>query len=260
MRECVKNPDREMFEAFLEEKICCYKEKSGCTTSWKTPVVGIADASDEKFPLLKEIIHPEHALPQDIVPGARSVLVYFVPFSEEIVKSNVSGEESSREWDLACIHTNQLLIELNRNLHEKLTGLGYQASVLPPTEEKLVSNWSHKSVAYIAGIGKFGLNQVLITEKGCCGRIGSVITDMPLQPTPFQEEEYCLYYKKEKCRACIKRCPNQAFSLQEGKITYDRYLCNQQIYDKVVPVYPEGTGDSCGKCMSGVPCSCGIPT
>ena len=250
----------ELINAYVEK----FKKEMQPETSWRKPVVGFADAKDKKFKDLKEIIGPNHALPQEIVPGARSVIVYFLPFSEEIVKSNIFEEESSRAWDIANIDTNNLIVGINKMLHEWLKEQGWHASMLPPTynydEKKLISDWSHKSAAFIAGIGKFGVHHVLITDQGCCGRLGSIITDMELEKTPFVEEEYCLYYRNGSRKACMRRCPNQAFREETDKITFDRHKCNEQIYDKIVPIYPSGIGDACGKCMCGVPCSCQNPS
>lgn len=61
-------------------------------------------------------------------------------------------------------------------------------------------------------------------------------------------------------KKCVKKCVNQAFQFKaDGAVVFDRYRCNEQIYDKIVPEYPIGWGDACGKCMCGVPCSLGIP-
>ncbi|WP_195269518.1 epoxyqueuosine reductase [Eubacterium sp. 1001713B170207_170306_E7] len=232
-------------------------------TAWREPVIGFADADDPLFAELKNIIGPNHALPSDIVPGAKSVIVFFLPFAKDIVKSNIPEEESSRAWDYAYIETNQLINDLSQYLFDAITGMGYQASLLPPTynydAEKLVSDWSHRSVAYIAGIGKFGINNMFITENGCCGRLGSVITDLALTPAARPEEEYCLYKKDGSCKKCLERCVNHAFGLDNGRVSFDRYKCNEQIYEKIIPEYPIGLGDTCGKCMCGVPCSFGIP-
>lgn len=236
-----------------------YRFEKHTETSWREPVVGFADAADPMFLELKQIIGPNHALPSEILPGAQSVIAYFIPFSEDIINSNIPEEESSREWDYSNIETNILLADLNQFLHEKLAEQGYYSSLLPPTynydEEELVSDWSHKSAAYIAGIGKFGAHHLLITDKGCCGRIGSIITDMKLTPTPRPEKEYCLNKYNGSCRKCVSRCVNHAFCVSGNNIIYDRHKCNEQIYDKIVPLYPIGTGDTCGKCMCGVPCS-----
>lgn len=248
-----------MIHAFVES----YPETHSTETTWRKPVIGFADARDPKFQMLKQVIGPNHAMPQELLPNAQSVIVFFLPFSKEVVKSNIPDEESSRAWDIANIETNQMIVELNRCLHDFIVQQGFHSSLLPPTynydSERLVSAWSHKSAAYIAGIGKFGLHHLLITEQGCCGRIGSVITDMKLEPTGFQEEEYCVYQRTGKCKACITRCPSHGLEVYANDVVYDRYQCNEQIYDKVVPVYAIGTGDACGKCMCGVPCSFRIP-
>lgn len=250
---------RLMIEQKITDFVSTYQKLHHTETHWRSPVIGVADALDPLYRELKEKICPGHALPSEIVPGARSVIVFFIPFSKEIIKSNISGEESSREWDYACIETNQLIRDLCHELYRTITDMGWHASNLPPTyqydEKRLVSKWSHKSSAYIAGIGKFGIHQLLITSQGCCGRIGSVITDMELSPTRRKEEEYCLYKRQGICKKCMDRCVNQAFSLQGIETVYDRFRCNEQIYDKIVPRYPIGDGDACGKCMCGVPCS-----
>lgn len=245
--------------ALITEYVKNYKELKHTETDWRDPVIGFADAKDELFPKLKEIIGPNHALPSDLVPNAKSVITFFIPFSKEIVESNISGEESSREWDFAYIETNNLINDLSKYLHEKITAKGFQASLLPATynydEEKLISDWSHRSIAYISGIGKFGLHNMLITKSGCCGRLGSVITDIEFTFTRRTDEEYCLYKYNGTCKECVKKCVNNTFQIQNNKVLFDRVKCNEQIYDKIVREYSIGLGDTCGKCMCGVPCS-----
>ncbi|KNZ42753.1 epoxyqueuosine reductase [Acetobacterium bakii] len=250
-------------EDLITEYVKSYKALKHTETDWREPIIGFADAGDQLFSKLKEIIGPNHALPADIVPNAKSVIVFFLPFSKEIVKSNIGGEESSREWDIACIETNNLINDLSRYLYEAITEMGFNASLLPSTynydEEKLISDWSHRSVAYISGIGKFGIHNMLITKRGCCGRLGSVITDLELTPTPRSEEEYCLYKVNGTCQKCLEKCVNLAFDQQDGEVFFDRKKCNEQIYEKIVPEYSIGLGDACGKCMCGMPCSFIIP-
>lgn len=257
------NMDNKVIIDLIVEYVKNYKELKHIRTSWGDPIIGFADANDELFIKLKEIISPTHALPSDLVPNAKSVIAFFIPFSVDIVESNIDGEESSEEWDYAYIETNNLIGDLNKFLYEKITEKGYKASLLPATynydEERLISDWSHRSVAYIAGIGKFGINNMLITKMGCCGRVGSVVTDIELMPTPRTDEEYCLYKNNGTCKKCIEKCVNSAFMIQEGKVIFDRRKCNEQIYDKIVRVYSIGVGDTCGKCMCGVPCSFEIP-
>ena len=236
-----------------------YGETHEVETKWKTPLVGVADAKDPLYKELKKIISPTHAMPEDIVPGAKSVVVFFVPFAESICNSNIPDEESSREWDYAYIETNNMLGELTKHLYEEITKLGFHASNLPPTYNydpvKLISDWSHRSSAVIAGLGKFGIHNMLITDSGCCGRIGSVITDIEMPADLRTDGEYCLYKLNGSCGKCMERCPNHAFSVKDNEVFYDRYKCNEQIYEKIIPQWPIGPGDTCGKCMCGVPCS-----
>ncbi len=255
--------NREMVQQWIRDFVRDYPNTHEVETRWGEPIVGVADAEDPLYAEVKKQVGENHVMPSDLIPGAKSVIVYFVPFARSITESNIEGEESSRQWDYANIETNNMLSSLSQHLYEKITALGYEATNLPPTynyDEKLLrSDWSHKSSAYIAGIGKFGIHQVMITEKGCCGRMGSVVTSWKLAPTARRAEEYCLYKKDGSCGLCMQRCPNAAFRVEDGKVFFDRHRCNEQIYDKVVPQWPIGIGDTCGKCMCGVPCSFEIP-
>ncbi|WKY46168.1 epoxyqueuosine reductase [Eubacteriaceae bacterium ES2] len=253
--------NKKMIE-MITEYVKGYQGLKNTESEWRDPIIGFADAQDDLFPKLKEIIGPAHSVPADIIPRARSVIVFFLPFSEEIIGSNISGENGSRAWDMAKIETNLLIEDLNRYLYEQIIARGYKASLLPATynydEDKLISDWSHRSVAYIAGIGTFGINNMLITKSGCCGRIGSVITDMPLVPTERPKEEYCLYKFNGSCKKCHKQCVADALDLSENRVLFERNKCNGQI-NKNVPVYANGVGDTCGKCMVNLPCSLRIP-
>ncbi|MFU8795253.1 MAG: hypothetical protein ACNA7Z_07765 [Dethiobacteria bacterium] len=51
---------------------------------------------------------------------------------------------------------------------------------------------------------------MLITGNGCCGRIGSRVTDLFLKPTPRPSREYCLYKAIGICGRCVEKCVNDA--------------------------------------------------
>ena len=245
-------------EQWVKEYVAGYRASKGMESDWRQPVVGVAAADDLLFPVLKEAVGPNHRLPVDFIPDAQSVIAFFLPFSEDIIRSNVGGKESSREWDIANIETNQLIADINGFLQQKIGDLGYEATNLPATydydEHSLTSNWSHRHIAYIAGIGTFGINNMIITEKGCCGRIGSIVTNLPLRPTYRSDQENCLYKANGSCGKCASYCVAGAMSL-EGSPYVDRRKCHDQIYDDKVPQYDIGIGDACGKCMCAMPCS-----
>lgn len=250
---------RDYVDSLIKDYVKNYKELKGTETDWRNPVIGIANADNPMFLDLKDLISPTHALPSDFISDAKSIIVFFLPFSEEVVKSNIGNIESSKEWDIANIETNNLILDINKYLYEKITEKSYTSTVLPATynydEELLISDWSHRHVAYIAGIGTFGINNMIITEKGCCGRMGSIITNMPLKPTERKQQENCLYKYNGTCKKCVDYCVVDAISVESGYPFVDREKCNNQIYDDNIPQYSIGMGDACGKCMCNMPCS-----
>jgi epoxyqueuosine reductase QueG len=250
----------EKIKGFIVKFVGEYRSEHSRKTMWREPVVGFASASDPLFLKLRDLISG-HSLPEDILENAKSVIAYFVPFQKEVVVSNVDGEWSSEEWARAYVETNKLIQELNRALSQFIEAQGYRVAVIPPThnfdEERLVSKWSHKHVAYIAGIGKFGIHRMLITEKGCCGRLGSVITDLPLNTPSWnsRSKEYCLAKRGVKCLKCVERCKFGALTKKsiDRKRCYKICLLNAERHSKI------GFADVCGKCACGVPCSFSIP-
>ncbi len=229
-------------------------------TIWRNLLLAVASAEDPLFPRLRTVAAPEHAMPPDLLPGARSVLVFFIPFTRKL------GQENSREptfaarsWAQAYVLTNQLIQAVNEKLSAAIRERGFEASVTPAThnfdEERLVSGWSHKHVGFIAGLGTFGSHHWLITEAGCCGRLGSLVTTMPLPATPRPAVEYCLVKAGRKCGGCIKRCRYEAL-FPDG---FDRQACYRQCLVNDAHFADLPLVDVCGKCGCDVPCSYGIP-
>lgn len=148
----------------ITDYVINYKENKGTESDWREPVVGFASADDPMFLELKDVISPSHALPTDFINDAKSIIVFFLPFHEEIINSNIGNIESSRAWDIAYIETNNLVVDINKYLYDEITEMGYTSTILPPThnfdKEKLISDWSHRHVGYIAGIGTFGINNI----------------------------------------------------------------------------------------------------
>jgi epoxyqueuosine reductase QueG len=250
--------NNEVMTTMITEYVASYRDLTRAEYGWRQPVIGFARAADPLFKTLKERISPSHLLPTDLLADAQSVVVFFIPFDKVVIDSNVGGDESSRQWDLCTIETNQLLADLSKHIYEKISAMGHSCVPLPATynydKDKLISDWSQRHAGYIAGIGTFGVNNMLITEQGCCGRIGSIITDLLFEPGTKSPIENCLYKYNGTCRKCVERCVNYALSITDEPV-YDRYKCNDQIYNGHVPVYTSGLGDTCGKCLCGLPCS-----
>lgn len=239
----------------IEDYVSRRMQDNETRTRWDSPLVGFAATDDPLFAKLKEAVRPSHATPVELLPGARTVIVYFLSFSRGIPRSNRLEHNASREWAVAYVETNQLIIDLNRHLAELLKDHGYASKALPPTHnfdtEQLMADWSHKHIAYVAGLGKFGLHHMLITEKGCCGRFGSLLTDAVIKPTQRPKEEFCLGLHDGSCKICLKKCPVGALT-EEG---YDRHQCYELLLENADIYASEGLADVCGKCTSVVPCS-----
>ena len=226
---------------------------SVCTiTPYREPLVGYASAQDNLFYQMKEVIGPHHLLPQEMLPDAKTVIAFFLPFGEEIVKANRQEKEVAKEWAKAYEETNQLIGDISVRLKNELEMQGIKATFQKAThnfnEIDLTASWSHKSAAFVAGLGTFGVNKMLITPAGCAGRFGSLVISAEIPPSPRPSEEYCLYYREGKCLACVKNCPVGALSIEE----IDKKKCYKQLL-QVAALFP-GLCDVCGKCNIG-PCA-----
>lgn len=222
---------------------------------WRDPLVGFADARDAMFGRIREITHEGHVAPSDILEGAESVAVYFIPFSGPVIKSNIGGACASEAWITAYRETNLLIDRINEAVCALVRSHGYDARGIRATHNfesaTLLSPWSHRHAAVAAGLGTLGVNRMLITSRGCCGRLGSVVTTAPLKPDSRVDTERCLYLRDASCGICLKRCPVGALHADrlDAKRCYGHLLENDTLHKG------GGASDACGKCLCGLPCS-----
>jgi epoxyqueuosine reductase len=218
---------------------------------WDRPLIGVAGASDPLWEKLKEpeIVGPNHLTPKEWLPEAKSVISYFLPFTEHIRSSNRSKGRPSTEW-LYGRYEGEMFNNTLRRLIRDLVEYSGGKALAPALDKRFLvtgyqSNWSERHAAFIAGLGAFGLSRSLITPLGTAGRFGSVIVDLEFEskPSKYQEfDDYCI-----KCGKCIDRCPYGAIN-QGGK---DNERCSEYlniIFELNKPRY------ACGKCQTAVPC------
>ena len=232
--------------------------KAGMATEYREPLVGFARAGDQRFRSLRPTVSPVHLMPEDLVPGARTVVAFFLPFARWVVEANAREREAvAREWAVAYVETNALIGRISTQLAAALGKRGIIAGTVPAThnfdEETLHSGWSHKSVAVIAGMGSFGLHQMVITDSGCAGRFGSLVLDAEIPVEAPEPKERCLAFYDGSCMECVARCPASALDTNEP---LDKHRCHEHLHG-VARAYEElGLVDVCGKCALG-PCSFG---
>ena len=232
-----------------------YQTSQNTATQWGVPIVGFASADDTMFDQLRSVASPTHAVPKDFLADAKTVIAFFIPFPKSLTRTNIKKRNSSVEWGVAYIDTNELIRQLSMYLQEFFNSQGFQSYSIPAThnwdEEKLISDWSHRHIAYIAGIGNFGLNNMLITDKGCCGRIGSFITSAKIEPDIRTDLPACLFKYDGSCKKCVRRCVNEALF----EDSFDRFKCYDMLLENVKELSSIGYADVCGKCLVAVPCS-----
>ncbi|MFA4885048.1 MAG: 4Fe-4S binding protein [Desulfotomaculaceae bacterium] len=243
---------------------------------FEAPIFAFGAADDEYFRLLKEpsAIGEHFLLPQEWLPRSKTVISFFLPFTEAVKKGNRRDMLwPSEEWLHGRIEGQAFMIKLCRYLNSQLIDAGYD-SLVPALDERywyntntgsnnaspdnksrtiipFTSNWSERHAAFVCGLGTFGLSKGLITEKGMAGRLGSIITELSLSPDKREYEsiyEYC-----SMCGACGKNCPVNAISVDKGK---SHKICFGFLAKTSVKYKPRY---GCGKCQVGVPCESGIP-
>lgn len=266
MRYKVKNKIKDLICEFVH----VYSKKDNIKTKWGEPLVGFADAGHSYIKNFPQLITPSHQIPTDVLDDASIVIVYYVPFTKELAETNdTSSELASPDWALAYEETNAMFNELNTYIMDHLKKWGYNGGISPKSatfhKDILKSDWSYRHFAYAAGLGTFGVNNMIITKKGCCGRFSTVVTNLDVEPDQPVKDEYCLYKKDGSCGLCIKNCPAGALAVD----SYNRNECykilqkNAEVYTEFGSSYVDETGNSsnsigsevCGKCVTQSPCA-----
>lgn len=249
---------RQELSRFVSE----YTQKHKETHWWRSPLLATGRV-DERFEKLTQIAADNHWLPTDLMAAAKTVIVFFVPFKEELVKENHPGKFPCPNWGIAYEVTNQLIERACEQLQSCLNEKGYEVVLTPATEnfdeERLVARWSHKHLGCLCGLGRFGINAQLITPSGCSGRMGSIVTNAEIGDHPLvSKKELCLHKVGENCLQCMERCPVKAVSLSG----IDRHRCNKRLnynWDNRIKLGLGERSHGCAKCQVNLPCSLADP-
>jgi epoxyqueuosine reductase len=244
--------------ALVKEIITHEVSRQNLITTYREPITGFISADDPGFEDLSALVGHNHYAPADLLPGGRSVVCFFLPFSPDIARANqVHRDSVAREWAVAYQETNTLISQITMRLVEELGRVGIRAAAEPATgsfdHDSLKSRWSHKSLAVMSGIGSFGLHQLVITDAGCAGRIGSLVVDIDLPVDKPLQKERCRYYATGDCLDCVLACPVAA--LDEDR-PFDRRACwNQCLQNGDFFLDIADDVHICGKCAVMGPCA-----
>jgi len=248
------------------------------------PLVGFVRGDDPILLDYKTIIGAHHFTPQEImkwqadrngVPapaaGDLSVVSFVMPITQKTKEDNAARNDwASERWAqtrlLGEIFSQTMVREIVTYLMSKGV-LAVAPDVTPMFNKKRyphvgwASPWSHRHMAYAAGLGSFGMHDFLITEKGCAHRVGSFAVNLKLEPNRQRTGDIhanCLQYQHVPCMKCKERCPAGAISEQNG---HDKEACMQRVSSSLrycnrnyhIFIY------GCGLCATGTPCQSAIP-
>jgi epoxyqueuosine reductase len=205
-------------------------------------LVGVADVQRFKDA-------PEGRRPTDILPTARSVIVGVVHILDSVCEDL---PETRYEYTNQFYVLNGLLGSVSTKVGRLLEDLGYRALPIPAAyprlNKELMGIFSHRHAAVLAGLGEFGLSNLLITPQfGPRVRIVSVITEAPLETDEPYRKSLCRDRQRECGKVCVARCPVEALS-PDGKINKDLCLRYQE---QIMPW--SAVELRCGICLGACP-------
>ncbi len=219
----------------------------------RTPLVAISSPQNPMYEELREILGPVYKHPLELFPETQSIISYFIPFTKELALSSKNG--ASDIWAEAYITINNHFLKIDQAVTDYLQTLNYDtyriAGVHSYDADILRSVWSHRSAAAIAGLGQFGLNNMLISDKGAAGRYCTILTSAPIEISTYRTPIHCGYMKNKSCKICMDSCPVGALS-PDG---FDRFECHDKVIVNNTKRFMKNIGeaDVCGICVSNCP-------
>lgn len=186
--------------------------------------------------------------PSSIMKAARSVIVIGIPISPVTIDTapSIAYAEAYRTVNL-------MLDQATQRITMELLAHGYDAMPVPRDgyqgleglRESPTAFFSHRHAAYLAGLGTFGENNLLLNpEYGPYIRYSSVITSAPLPAGCPMNAEVCIH-----CGNCSISCP--AGALTRG--TYpDNITDKTKCIDRSAELRSRGISP-CGQCISSCP-------
>ncbi len=111
----------------VKRGINVYEEESGRQTRFKEPLIGYANTSEPVFDMFHDNGFCKH--PRKVYNAAHAVIVYFLPFTDDIVESNRTGTKPSEQWEQAYHDSTWAIMKIHASLQGELDKFGRSLSV-----------------------------------------------------------------------------------------------------------------------------------
>jgi epoxyqueuosine reductase len=177
------------------------------------PLVGFASADAWDDPPFEPWV-PEGFRPEAIYPEVKTVVVIGMPVFLPIVETSpsISYHELYKT-------VNSLLDSGAYRIASLLNRQGFPSIPIPRDgygsisllREKPLAFFSHRHAAYLAGLGTFGVSNMLLTrEYGPRARFTSIFTAAEIPPGKVMTEQLCI-----RCMRCRDSCPVHALGSED---------------------------------------------
>jgi len=215
--------------------------------SMDIPLVGVASVDRWETPPFLPWV-PKEFHPQSIYPEAKSVIVIGLPISLPVLETS-----PSIYYRELYTTVNSLLDQYTYRLANFLNENG-KASIFVPRDgygsiQVLVENpiafFSHRHAALLAGLGTFGVNNMILTpEYGPRVRFGSILSSADLPPDHVLETQLCNH-----CMLCVKTCPSNSINRED----YPKGLTDKKICSNYSAELNKHYVSPCGICVKVCP-------
>ncbi len=182
----------------------------------------------------------------------RSALVLAVPYGEQLTPDDYTEERFEQGIQISKGLLETVLAEIERILQKRQVKY-WIPPVAQENEKELRALFSFKTAAARAGIGWFGKNDVIITERyGPRVRLSAILIDEIFAYGQPITEGRC----PEDCTECIDICPCKALKNQQWTVDKDRseiidYRKCNRMRSAFIPKL--GRKSACGLCMAACP-------
>lgn len=177
------------------------------------PLTGFASAGAWNTPPFEPWV-PEAFRPRALWPEVRTVIVIGFPVFLPVL------ETAPSIWYHELYKTVNTLLDTSAcRIAAELEKQGFPAIPVPRDgygtinliKENPIVFFSHRHAAYLAGLGTFGVNNMILTEEfGPRVRFASIFTTAEIPPDPVLEGSLCT-----RCMQCVQYCPVHALEQSE---------------------------------------------